>query len=265
MLSTSASRATFADFMQLQLASCDSERPVQLCIVDHSNSNHVHVQVHFSNGRHSPWHQVTNVCLQDVRETLRLSFPNIRIHLHGEEQRPPNPPAAASFVDALPKATLCAAAATMMMTDGGDESCCNICLEEFGVGDVLACMPCKGMHKFHKHCLARWLSSASTCPCCQWRVPRTMTTAELKALLAPAKAECLRLAAAQPPPCQLVDQGPKPAPRPKGSKLLPKVQTPQWQSGPRERRAQAAAVGPATTRRGWMGFYRPTRRQPAET
>ncbi|KAL1562403.1 RING-type E3 ubiquitin transferase [Salvia divinorum] len=50
------------------------------------------------------------------------------------------------------------------------ESCCSICLEEFGGGGggVLR-MPCS--HYFHGGCIERWLKSSHYCPLCRFVMP----------------------------------------------------------------------------------------------
>jgi len=46
-----------------------------------------------------------------------------------------------------------------------------------------------------------WLENASTCPCCQWLVPADTSKEGIASMMAPAQAECARLAQARPPPC----------------------------------------------------------------
>ena len=47
---------------------------------------------------------------------------------------------------------------------GGAEQCA-VCRLEYEVGDALAALPCA--HHFHADCLAPWLRSNKTCPCCK--------------------------------------------------------------------------------------------------
>jgi len=205
---TSASgRAAVAEFISVQEAASDGEHLVQLCVVDHEASGHLHLQAHFSGSSISPWEQVNRVTVADVRECLRTlgRTRTVRIHLHGEERK--NPPAASDIVEALPRVILSADATSMLARGDGDENVCNICLEEYETGAELMVMPCRGLHKFHAACMLTWLQHAGTCPCCQWVVPADSTKAQIAALMAPAQAECARLAAALPPPCQPSEQG----------------------------------------------------------
>jgi hypothetical protein len=42
---------------------------------------------------------------------------------------------------------------------------CMVCLEEPQAGEVLRSLPCH--HKYHKHCIDKWLVIKATCPICQ--------------------------------------------------------------------------------------------------
>ncbi|KAI3987017.1 hypothetical protein MKX01_039952 [Papaver californicum] len=42
---------------------------------------------------------------------------------------------------------------------------CSICLEKFGVGDKLICLPCR--HRFHLTCLDPWVRRCGDCPYCR--------------------------------------------------------------------------------------------------
>ncbi len=61
-----------------------------------------------------------------------------------------------------------AAAAGTNNRDESNELTCSICLDEFVVGDQLVALPCK--HRFHKECIARWLTTNGVCPVCKAEV-----------------------------------------------------------------------------------------------
>jgi hypothetical protein len=42
---------------------------------------------------------------------------------------------------------------------------CNICLENFEVGNILRILECN--HEFHENCIITWLKSNNTCPICR--------------------------------------------------------------------------------------------------
>merc|ERR1719482_694072 len=48
---------------------------------------------------------------------------------------------------------------------------CTICIEDFREGDVQRTLPC--FHRFHSHCVDRWLQEHGTCPICKivWTAP----------------------------------------------------------------------------------------------
>ena len=46
---------------------------------------------------------------------------------------------------------------------------CVICLEEWGVGEVVKEMPRK--HRFHGNCVEKWLGIHGTCPVCRYKMP----------------------------------------------------------------------------------------------
>lgn len=49
---------------------------------------------------------------------------------------------------------------------GGGAGTCTICLEEFGIGEKVARMPCS--HNFHKGCIWKWLvEECNSCPLCR--------------------------------------------------------------------------------------------------
>ena len=42
---------------------------------------------------------------------------------------------------------------------------CNICLENFDIGNILRILECK--HEFHENCIITWLKKNNTCPVCR--------------------------------------------------------------------------------------------------
>ena len=207
---STAGQRVVEEFIALQIAAADEgQRLIQICVVDHSNRphglggrGHSHLQCHFRGGGTSPWQQLDDVTSADVRGALR-GHSGVRVHLHADA--PENPPATDTFVKAIPQVTLTLTASKMLSLGEGDSNVCNICLEEYAAGDMLVCMPCRGLHKYHAACMAKWLEGASTCPCCQWTVPKSPSAVQLSTLMEPARAECERLATARPPPCQLAE------------------------------------------------------------
>jgi len=49
-----------------------------------------------------------------------------------------------------------------------DDNGCVICLECWGVEEIITEMPCK--HRFHGECLKSWLSCQNTCPICRHEI-----------------------------------------------------------------------------------------------
>ena len=49
-----------------------------------------------------------------------------------------------------------------------NQKTCNICLEEFQVGDEMRTTACA--HTYHKQCLDRWLSQVGSCPICKTEI-----------------------------------------------------------------------------------------------
>ena len=71
---------------------------------------------------------------------------------------------------------------------------CAICLDSYASGDVVACMPCAGLHKGHWRCLEQWLQRAQTCPSCRYRLPATAASVEdVSALMRHGQTELERL------------------------------------------------------------------------
>lgn len=54
---------------------------------------------------------------------------------------------------------------------------CNICLENFSLGDQITTLPC--IHMFHLKCLSSWLKKSNKCPLCITEV----TKKEIKYIL----------------------------------------------------------------------------------
>ena len=76
-MSTAAGRSTIAEYIRLQEIACERERLVQLCIVDHTETGHIHVKAHFSGDSQSPWQTIESALVADVREVLRLRGRNV--------------------------------------------------------------------------------------------------------------------------------------------------------------------------------------------
>ncbi|KAI6690956.1 hypothetical protein NL676_027784 [Syzygium grande] len=71
------------------------------------------------------------------------------------------------------------------------------CLEDMNLREVeVVCMPCK--HKFHHHCLARWLKTSNLCPLCHFTMPSSLSDVETlhqsaSSFAYPKKQSCLSL------------------------------------------------------------------------
>lgn len=52
-----------------------------------------------------------------------------------------------------------------------DDNTCPICLCEYHRNDILKILP-ECLHKFHCHCLVKWLKLNDTCPVCRTHPPR---------------------------------------------------------------------------------------------
>lgn len=76
-----------------------------------------------------------------------------------------HPAAEGGIADLLPRRLLSGPSAHALACEG---STCAICLEGYGPGEEVACMPCGGLHKAHWKCLREWLARSPTCPSCRW-------------------------------------------------------------------------------------------------
>lgn len=74
------------------------------------------------------------------------------------------PPASKASIDGLPVTEIKSCDDVEKM---GSE--CVICMEDFGIGDVVNEMPCK--HKFHGECVKKWLRIHGSCPVCRYKMP----------------------------------------------------------------------------------------------
>ncbi|OAY50019.1 E3 ubiquitin-protein ligase MPSR1 [Manihot esculenta] len=71
------------------------------------------------------------------------------------------PPASKASIEALP---------SVEISEIGDRDCeCVICLEEWELGGLAKEMPCK--HRFHAHCIEKWLGIHGSCPVCRYKMP----------------------------------------------------------------------------------------------
>ena len=65
-------------------------------------------------------------------------------------------------IDILPLQTLDPAAVAELKEQ---QTTCNICLEDFTVGQELRTLGCS--HKFHRECIDHWLLQVASCPICK--------------------------------------------------------------------------------------------------
>ncbi|KAG8642641.1 hypothetical protein MANES_12G105400v8 [Manihot esculenta] len=71
------------------------------------------------------------------------------------------PPASKASIEALP---------SVEISEIGDRDCeCVICLEEWELGGLAKEMPCN--HRFHAHCIKKWLGIHGSCPVCMYKMP----------------------------------------------------------------------------------------------
>uniref|UniRef100_A0A2C9UMP3 RING-type E3 ubiquitin transferase n=1 Tax=Manihot esculenta TaxID=3983 RepID=A0A2C9UMP3_MANES len=71
------------------------------------------------------------------------------------------PPASKAFIEALP---------SVEISEIGDHDCeCVICLKEWELGGLAKEMLCN--HRFHAHCIKKWLGIHGSCPVCRYKMP----------------------------------------------------------------------------------------------
>ena len=196
--------------LHLQLLAAEpGVRLEQICLLDHSGPGyrprHLHLQCIFTDGSASAWLSVDGT-LPTLREALRaVQSSRVRLHVHDEpeeeeDEEPNGGAASARTVEALPRLTLEERSAERLVEDGIDS--CPFCLEAFGVGDEVVCMPCPGMHIAHTACMRQWLKVASTCPSCRFMLPHGAPDRMIHLLVAPARLQLARIRDALAPPCQ---------------------------------------------------------------
>ena len=71
-----------------------------------------------------------------------------------------NPPASQRAIDNLPKIEV-----NKENINNYKDITCNICLEGFGIGNILRVLECQ--HEFHENCIITWLKNRNTCPVCR--------------------------------------------------------------------------------------------------
>jgi hypothetical protein len=74
--------------------------------------------------------------------------------------------------------------------DGTGIEQCNICLNDFAIGDEIQITPCE--HRYHRECLTTWLNIASTCPNCRIELLDNHTDSEASAIIVADEEEGLR-------------------------------------------------------------------------
>jgi len=66
----------------------------------------------------------------------------------------------------LPNRTLSARSAAALV-----DRICAICCEDMQADQLVACMPCEGLHAYHDVCIQQWLGRGKPqCPTCRWKV-----------------------------------------------------------------------------------------------
>lgn len=87
--------------------------------------------------------------------------------LMGTEKEDGEPPATKAAIEKMPTVEIkCREEIEKMCESTGTE--CVICMEDWGVGDVVKEMPCQ--HKFHGGCVEKWLKIHATCPVCRCKM-----------------------------------------------------------------------------------------------
>ncbi|CAI9112081.1 OLC1v1012459C1 [Oldenlandia corymbosa var. corymbosa] len=86
---------------------------------------------------------------------------------HSENSRPPAEVSSAGLsrdsLNKLPWHVL------SYQTKAAQDTCCTICLQDIGVGNIARCLP-KCNHTFHRNCVDKWLVIHNSCPVCRHRV-----------------------------------------------------------------------------------------------
>ncbi|GKD61367.1 E3 ubiquitin protein ligase RING1-like protein [Tanacetum coccineum] len=85
----------------------------------------------------------------------------------GGEKEDGEPPASKAAIEKMPTKEIKSRDEIEKMCERtGTE--CVICMEDWGVGDVVKEMPCQ--HKFHGGCVEKWLKIHATCPVCRCKM-----------------------------------------------------------------------------------------------
>lgn len=98
----------------------------------------------------------------DFLDTRR--FNDLLDHLaENDSSRRGAPPAAASFVNNLPRVVI------SKEHEKHDELVCAICKDVLALGTEVNQLPCS--HVYHSHCILPWLKTRNSCPLCRYELP----------------------------------------------------------------------------------------------